>query len=296
MQHKTEKSFTIQEAVSCGKAKISDVFEVEVLLSNVLGKDRSYLVAHSEEILSHERFELFSSLSNLRSRGKPVAYLTRKKEFFGLDFFVDERCFIPRPETELLVELALQAARNFENPSILDIGTGSGAIAIAIAKSLTRAKITAVDISREALEVAIANAQSHFVADRIEFLESDLLKAVKGRDFDIIVANLPYIGTEEFSFVEIGVKENEPSLALFGGPDGLDIYRRLFDDVAAWQKNKETFAALRFLCLEFGFGQRGKLEELLNKKFVQQPGLRQKKLECFKDLAGIDRAFVVSFA
>lgn len=275
----------IREALSFGREVLGNILEVEVLLSYALQKDRTHLLSHDHEWLQDPELQFFYELVNKRSEGYPIQYLTHRKEFFGLEFYVDERCFIPRPETELLVEVTLREIKkqNIKKPRILDIGTGSGAIAIALAKSLSQAKVTGVDISEEALEVAKFNAKKHGVEKRATFLKSDLLEAVRSEAFDVMVANLPYIGTEKFSFVEKEVRDNEPGMALFGGRDGLDIYRQLFGQIAQYRESKKSLALPNFFCLEFGFLQRKTLTKILNTYFVQ----------ILKDLSGLDRVCMV---
>lgn len=279
---------TLEEALSEGKGILGNRLEVELLLSSVCGKDRWYFIGHSNERLEEELFGTFRKLILLRKQGIPLQYLTYQKEFFGLEFYVDERCFIPRPETELLVEKVIEFAGILSKTPvrILDVGTGSGAIAVSLAKSLSAAELTAVDISEEALEVAIMNAERHYVSDRIAFLQSDLLENVLDRDFEIIVANLPYIGEKKFSFVEQGVRGYEPKKALFGGDDGLELYRKLFAQLAA-ARSARKFPSSKFLIGEFGFLQAKALAQELNKYFVQS------KISFLQDLAGLDRVFIV---
>jgi release factor glutamine methyltransferase len=217
-----------------------------------------------------------------------VAYVTGQKEFYGLDFFVDERVLVPRPETELLVEKALEylnsARERKDRLRILDVGTGSGNIPVAIATNFdcdAIEEIEVVDISEGAVEIAKINAAQHGLENTINVFESDLLEVVEeGECFDLITANLPYIGKIENNFVEEGVKMNEPALALYGGNDGTELYKKMFQQIV--DKNVD------FECLigEFGFGQRKIVEQILNTYF-------EHKWEIFKDLAGVDRIFVV---
>ncbi len=196
-------------------------------------------------------------------QGEPVAYLTGHKEFYGLDFFVDNRVLIPRPETELLVEAALAAAREMLArayvPIIADIGTGSGAIPITLAVQEPRlAYLYATDISADALAVARLNAERHHVESRIRFLQGDLLAPLP-EAVDIITANLPYIGTGEMSGLAPDVRAYEPHLALFSGPSGLDLLNRFFAEV----QRPGVLNEHAVLLLEIGYRQREALTRLV---------------------------------
>ena len=256
----------------------------ELLLAFVLNEPREFLLTHGEDEIGPEIQEKFQTLFYRMVQGEPVAYLLGHKEFFGMDFLVDRRVLIPRPETEHLVEWVLQYLKqaNIVEPRVLDVGTGSGCIALSIAKNSSSARVTGVDISREALEVASLNAQRHDLALRTEFFVSDLLAAVQ-HPFDIIVANLPYIGEKRFSFVSKSAQDYEPHVALFGGDDGLGLYSRFFQQLASqnWRP--------RMLVGEFGFLQRDELARLFTESF---PGLQVRFLE---DYAHIDRMFVVEW-
>lgn len=207
----------------------SATLDAEVLLAFVLGVSREYLTAHADAEVSVVHEKSFRELITARARGVPVAYLTHTKEFYGLDFYVDEHVLIPRPETELLIEAVLDFARHSTDAlRILDVGTGSGCIAVTLAKSLPRASITATDISPAALAVARKNSATHGVV--VDFLESDLLANVPDT-YDVIVANLPYIGEVTHRIIDSGVEHHEPHLALFGGVDGLVLYAKLFRQI-----------------------------------------------------------------
>lgn len=211
--------------------------DAEVLLAHVLGQSRAYLYGYSEKELSQQTYSQFRAMLEKRVEGVPVAYLTGMKEFMSLVFQVDNRVLIPRPETELLVELAIDTAKDLldttsrEFLTIVDVGTGSGAIAVSGAKLLPALRFYAIDVSTGALEVARTNAQSMGVASRITFLQGDLLKPLENRTLsepiDIILANLPYIPREDVAGLQKEVVLHEPHLALDGGDDGLELYRRL---------------------------------------------------------------------
>lgn len=264
-----------------------DLLAAEILLAFVLNKDREHLISHSDEELLEEDYRAFSQLLDRHLNGEPVAYLINKKEFFGIDLFVDERVLIPRPETELLVDRIIEFVQNnadFEKEvSILDVGTGSGNMPIALALHLPQAKITATDISEDALLVAKKNIDKYLVQDRIRLIHSDLLEELSTKKFDIIVANLPYIGTEKNNFISKEVAQFEPHTALYGGNNGLKLYEKLFDHVRE-HRNCRT-------CLlgEIGFSQKSKLEELGKQYFPDH------NLEVLQDLAGLDRYFIVNY-
>jgi len=239
---------------------------------HVLGRDRAYLLTHPETILSPEQAALYEEWLSRRARHEPVQYIIGEQEFFGLKFRVTPDVLIPRPETEHLVEGALACIERESTPRIADIGTGSGAIAVALAHALPNAQVTALDNSPAALAVARGNAGMHGVGERIRFIESDLLTAVHGEHFDMIVSNPPYVAAGEE--LEAQVRDYEPPSALFAGEDGLDIYRRLIP---------QAFAALKpggWLLLEIGYGQRDALAQLLS---------QWTSLSFIADLQGIPR-------
>jgi release factor glutamine methyltransferase len=289
----------------------------EVLLAHCLGVKKEDLFLNAETEVEEPKLNRFLELVNRHFEGEPVAYLTNKKEFYGLSFYVDSRVLIPRPETELLVDEVLSRVCDPEsscksvhpgnmpqpshaaNPSdpgnpgdqarqadlpieILDIGTGSGCIAIALAKKLPKARFMATDVSEDALEVAVKNAEKHNVLGRIDFVCANLLENVSGR-FDVIVANLPYIGEKKYNFVSKEARAYEPYGALFGGDNGLRIYERLFKQICerSWRP--------KFLFGEFGFSQGDEMRALLGKYFDGQ------SIEIIKDYASIERMFVVGF-
>ncbi len=214
-------------------------------------------MAHWEEEFSGEQTTRYMELVERRYRGEPIQYIVGATEFYGLPFRVTPDVLIPRPETEHLLERALALAERCQAPRIVDVGTGSGAIAIALANHLPNAAITAVDLSAAALTIARRNAELNGVVDRIRFLEGDLLGPVAGQQFEIVVSNPPYVPMADYDSLAVEVREHEPALALFAGGDGLDIYRRLIP---------AAFAALvpgGFVVLEIGYGQSPAIGELL---------------------------------
>lgn len=249
--------------------------EMEVFLAHLLGCTRLDLLVRSEEEVPVEKLaELQKAWIRLQD-GVPVAYLTHEKEFYGLSFYVDERVLVPRPETEQLVDLVLKYAKG----PILELGTGSGAIAISLKKTRPELEVVAGDISDLALEVASKNCVQLGV--NVELIESDLLAKIPKRDFDILVANLPYIGTQTHNLIADNVDRHEPKLALNGGRDGLELYARLFDEILAQKRD------FRMILCEIGFSQGLDAQKLCQEKL---PGYRFTLLQ---DLQGLDRHFVL---
>ena len=201
----------------------------EILLMFVLSCDRAFLYAHPERELTAEEGARYAAALARRASGIPAQYITGHQEFWGMDFIVNSTVLIPRPETEHVVEevLRLQRGGAVDSPRIVDVGTGSGCIALALAKELPRAQIDAVDISAAALEIARANALSHQLLDRIRFHESDLLQSFQPATFDFVVSNPPYVGTSEEDTVQLEVRKFEPRNAVFAGPTGLEVLARL---------------------------------------------------------------------
>jgi release factor glutamine methyltransferase len=224
----------------------------ELLLLHVAGQNRTWLYAHPEETLPEENLERFLALIGRRAAGEPTQYLTGKQEFWGLEFEVTPAVLIPRPETEHVIEVALNrlALRELragrpqktigEGLQIADIGTGSGCIAIALAKELPKANLVATDISQAALEVAHRNVQRHAVADRVHLIRADLLgpsgQAWAPLVFDLIASNPPYIGRREAPTLTREVRDHEPEQALFGGEEGYELYGDLVAQAASHLK------------------------------------------------------------
>lgn len=229
--------------------------DAELLLEHVLGCDQTDLLTHPERLLSVGELRQFDRLVARRVASEPMQYLTGEQEFFGLRFEVSPAVLIPRPETEHLVEAVLQRFAREEAVRIVDVGTGSGAIAVALAHSLPRSRVTAVDLFPAALEVAQRNAKRHRVIDRLTLLTSDLLEGVDSTDFDAVVANPPYIATAEV--LEPQVANYEPHSALYAGPTGLEVYERLIPQAARVLKPEG------WLMLEIGYGQSPAIQNLM---------------------------------
>jgi release factor glutamine methyltransferase len=231
--------------------------DAETLLLGVLETSRAWLLAHMDEELEQGASIRYMVLLSLRSKGQPIQYIAGQCEFYGLPIRVSAGVLIPRPETEHLVDQALLLAARFRAPRIVDVGTGSGCIAIALAHHLPEAKITAIDLSSKALIRASESAALNQVLPRIRLLEGDLLAPVAGEQFEIVVSNPPYIPEGDRDSLSVEVREHEPSLALFAGEDGLDVYRRLIPEASA------VLEPGGFLLMEIGYGQSEPVADLL---------------------------------
>ncbi|HYB99681.1 MAG TPA: peptide chain release factor N(5)-glutamine methyltransferase [Candidatus Limnocylindrales bacterium] len=223
----------LTEGFLAGKGIDSPRLDSELLLASVLGMTRVQLYTSFERPLSREEVDAYRALVRRRAAREPVAYILGRREFWSLEIEVDRRVLVPRPETELLVEQALQILRarvaaGADAVRVADVGTGSGAIAVAIAKEIPQASVVATDRSEAALEVAPRNACRHGVEGRIEWVSGDLLTALSGRGaFDLIVANPPYIRSGEVAALPPEVRDWEPRMALVAGEDGMDSTRPL---------------------------------------------------------------------
>jgi release factor glutamine methyltransferase len=246
----------------------------ETLLMFVLGCDRAYLHAHSDRMLSDDEQLRYNQALAERARGVPAQYITGHQEFWGMDLVVSPAVLVPRPETEHLVETVLELARDKPHPRILDVGTGSGCIALALAKELPGAEMHATDISAAALEIARANAARHGFQDRIRFEECDLLGDARPASYDFVVSNPPYVGECEAETVEAQVRKFEPKLAVFAGQTGTEITARLLPQAHAALKPEG------WLVVEIGYSSRGRVEPLL---------LGWAETRFIKDLQGIAR-------
>lgn len=237
--------------------------EAGSLLAALLEKDRSFLILHAERMLAEDSLLRLREWTTRRAHGEPLQYITGHQEFFGLDFEVNSDVLIPRPETELLVETAMQLVNaTAEKPLICDVGTGSGCIIISLLHERVRARGIAVDVSAAALRVAQRNAARHSVADRVSFIAGDGL-AVFGPDshrFDLIVSNPPYIAAAELPGLQREVRDHEPLLALTSGVDGLSMIKRLLHEAPGFLIDGGH------MVLEIGFGQHEAIPRLLNQR------------------------------
>ena len=260
----------------------SHALSAELLLMHVLDCDRAWLYAHPEAPLDAEAVRRYFELVTQRAAGTPTQYLTGKQEFRGLEFEVTPAVLIPRPETEHIVEVAVEhlgKARTNELLRIADVGTGSGCIAVALAHEFPRAEIFATDISAAALEVAARNAARHNMAERVHFIECNLLDAFASErgTFDMIVSNPPYVSRNEEARLQREVRDHEPHAALFCGVTGTEIYAPLIDQAAGLVKPGG------FLALEIGYGALDRVRSLLD-EFPAWTEIR-----VANDLAGIPR-------
>jgi release factor glutamine methyltransferase len=236
--------------------------DAETLLLHVLREDApdatlAWLIAHGGETLPAHATAVLRAWVERRREGEPVQYITGETEFYGLSFQVNRDVLIPRPETEHLVEKAITLAAAFEQPRMVEVGTGSGAIAVALAHELPRAQIHATEISVPALAVARANAARNGVADRIRFLLGDLLASVAGERFEVVISNPPYVPESDRDSLSVEVRDYEPVQALFAGGDGLAVHRRLIP--AAFN----ALVSGGFVVLEIGYGQQAAVDSLL---------------------------------
>ena len=221
--------------------------DAETLLLHHIGKNRAWLLAHADDEYAGCSAIGYAAMLKRRAAGEPMQYITGVCEFYGLPFHVTPAVLIPRPETEFLVEAVLKLTEGSAATRIVDIGTGSGAIAIAVAHATGSKRITAIDISEDALAIARQNAELNNA--QVTFVQGDLLAPVAGETFDLIVSNPPYVASTDRETLAVEVRDHEPALALFAGDEGLDIYRRLIP---------QAFNSLSWgghVLLEIGFGQ-----------------------------------------
>ena len=285
---------TIQQALKQGTHILTQAgqtnasLDAQILLCHTLHVERSILYAYPERVLTPEQKQQFLTYIERRSQDEPVAYLIGHEEFYGLDFLVDQRVLIPRPETELLVEAALNVCRQMleagRSPIVADIGTGSGIIPVTLAVMEPRLPyLYASDISTDALDVTYLNCQRHHVEHRVRLLHGDLL-APFPEPIDILTANLPYVGIEEMDELTPDVLAYEPHLALFSGPHGLDLLGRFFTEM----QHSKKLAKGAVLFLEIGYRQQEPLTSMLLEIWPQA------SITFTKDYAGWDRVLQVT--
>ena len=250
--------------------------KASILLQYVLKQTKQELIINSEEIVEPSKVNEYNNYLQEIIKGNPIQYITKHQQFMALDFYVDENVLIPQPDTEVLVEEGIKIIKE-QNMEVLDLCTGSGAIAISIAHYCQNSTVTATDISQEALEVARKNANSNNV--NIEFIESNLFDKLTERSFDIILSNPPYIETDIIKTLEKDVQA-EPHLALDGGKDGLEFYKKILNEAHEYLKTNG------YLMLEIGYNQGNAVINLEHKNLkliTKQP---------IKDLAGNDRIVI----
>ena len=272
---------TINEIVKNGIINLKEknieepILKIRMLVASVLNKPKEYVIAHSEDELDeiHEK-KILDGIEQLRNY-IPIQYITNKQEFMKLNFYVDKNVLIPQPDTEILVEKAIEICNNHGNDiKILDLCTGSGAIGISIAKNIKNAKVYATDIKNTVIDIAKQNAKQNNV-DNIEFIVSDMFENIQEKDFDIIVSNPPYIETDVIKTLPTEVR-NEPIIALDGGKDGLKFYKIILSEYKKYLKKDG------YLLLEIGYNQAKSVGELINLNY-----------SIIEDLAGNDRVIII---
>ena len=231
----------------------------EILMAKAIGKDRKYIILNNNKDLREKNFKDFKKLIINRSYGKPIAYLTNKKNFWKYEFYVTKDTLIPRPDTELIVEQILKVTKNKRKMNILDIGVGSGCILLSVLKERNDFYGTGIDISKNCLNISKINAISLKVNTRVKFFKSDVDKFVQGK-YDLIVSNPPYINKHNIKYLEKDVVNFEPKLALDGGLDGLSEIRKVI------KKSSELIKKNGKFILEIGFDQKNRVKEILKKK------------------------------
>ncbi len=253
--------------------------KARLLLQYVLKKPRQYLIVYDNQKLTEKEEQDYLKYIELLKQGEPIEHITHQKEFMKLNFYVDENVLIPRQDTEILVEEVITIAKKTRAKKILDLCTGSGAIAVSLAKYLENVQITALDISGKALDIAIANAKNNHVQDKITFVESNLFENLAPEKYDIIVSNPPYIRRKELEILDREVKR-EPQIALDGGEDGLDFYRKIIDIGYQYLKYGG------YICLEIGYDQKEEIMQIIKdkKQYINT--------YCKKDLYDNDRIIV----
>mgnify|MGYP004518794939 FL=1 len=253
---------TISDAIKKGMIELKNVnieepkLKARLLMQYVLNKSRQYVIVNDMEQLDKAKEKQYLEEIKILKKGVPIEHITHQKEFMKLSFFVDKNVLIPRQDTEILVEEVINIAKKINAKKILDLCTGSGAIAVSLAKYLPQAEITAIDISNDALKIAKKNAISNNVQNQITFISSDMFTNLSEEKFDIIVSNPPYIKTNVIKNLDIQV-QNEPYIALDGGKDGLDFYKKIINESYQYLKYSG------YLCLEIGFDQKIDVIELI---------------------------------
>ena len=277
----------IREAIKTGMNMIKEkniedaTLKSKMIMENVLGQNRQYIIANDLNQLDYEQekeyfFEIEKLLEN-----NPIEYITNKKEFMNLELYVNQDVLIPRQDTEILVEEVINILQNIkaENIQILDMCTGSGAIAIALAKNVEKCIVDAADISSGALEVVRKNVVKNQVEDKINIINSDLFSKVPNKKYNLIVSNPPYIERNVIENLDKQVQK-EPIIALDGGEDGLDFYKKIINKASSYLESNG------YLCFEIGYNQKNEVQNLLSNSGKYQ------NIYCKKDLCGNDRVII----
>lgn len=278
---------TIKEILTTYMEEISQIsdtpkLDIEILLSKALGDvDRLYIHLNLHKELTNEQMELFNNMIQDRLKGRPIAYIVNNREFMGLDFYVEEGVLIPRPDTEPLVEEVIDLVSGQSDLKIVDIGTGSGAITVSLAKYIKDCEVYSLDISDKALSIGLKNAISNGVEDKINFIKSDVFSGIENKNLkiDVIVSNPPYIRKSDIETLHTQVKDYEPYIALEGGEDGLDFYRAITEQSIKYLKDNGILA------FEVGHDQAQDVSDILRKNGYS-------KIYTKKDLQGIDRVVI----
>ena len=253
---------TISDAIKKGMIELKNVnieepkLKARLLMQYVLNESRQYVIVNDMEQLDKAKEKQYLEEIKILKKGVPIEHITHQKEFMKMSFFVDKNVLIPRQDTEILVEEVIKIAKKINARKVLDLCTGSGAIAVSLAKYLPQAEITAIDISNDALKIAKKNAISNNVQNQITFISSDMFTNLGEEKFDIIVSNPPYIKTNVIKNLDIQV-QSEPYIALDGGKDGLDFYKKIINESYQYLKYSG------YLCLEIGFDQKIDVIELI---------------------------------
>lgn len=281
-------SYTIEKLLQDGinlikkRDYINPTLDVQLILSYLLNKDKIYLILHKDEVVEEEVANRFFTMVNRRNEGYPLQYMTNSREFMGLELYIREGVLVPRPDTEILAEKIINIAKQPDfidkKLRILDIGTGSGAIAVSLGYYLENSEVTAIDISKDAVEIAEINVKKHNLTN-VSIFESDIFEDtfLLNKKYDVVVSNPPYIEEDTIPQLMTEVSRYEPKIALDGGPDGLDYYRR----IAAVFKRVHSDNSI--LSVEIGSNQRYKVMEIFKNINILT------RIECDKDLSGNDR-------
>lgn len=293
-----KREFTIQELLQYGlnilenKDNVNPLLDSQLLLCYTLNVDKVHIYTHKNKKVSNNDVDKFMSLIDRRKTGYPLQYILGKQEFMGLDFEVAEGVLVPRPDTETLVEWIIEVVNisklvDKDQINVLDIGTGSGAIALSLAHYIKNSNIYTIDISDKALDVAKRNANILNLGSKVNFLKGDLFEPLdelhEDVKFDVIVSNPPYIPSKEINDLQVEVANYEPRLALDGGEDGLDFYRKIVDKSTGYLQKGGILA------FEIGYNQGNQVKKLL----VDQGEFTDIEIRC--DLAGLERAILTSW-
>jgi len=256
--------------------------EAVSLLAFALQKDKTFLVAHPEYALSGEEETRFVNFLNRRARREPFQYITENQEFYGLDFLVTPDVLIPRPETEAIVENAVEILRSKDSPKFCEVGIGSGCISVSILHTIEASQAIGLDISEKALQIAGRNAARHGVSDRLKLSISDVFANLVGEKFDLIISNPPYISSEDFKSLQMEVRDFEPHFALTDDENGLTIIEKIIKNTPKFLKPDS------FLLLEIGLGQASDVRAMFSPQIWQS-------VEILPDLQGIPRTIKAKY-